>query len=211
MIDFYTWNTPNGHKVAIMLEETGLPYRIHAVNIGNKEQFAPEFLAINPNNKIPAIVDNDGINHQPTTLFESGAILIYLSDKTKKFLPSDPLQRFKALQWLMFQMGGVGPMLGQYNHFLRLDEKIPYAVERYKNETKRLYRVMNDHLKKEKYFASDYSIADMAIFPWVNLYERQEINIKDYPDVARWHHTIAERPAVQKALQISKELVEKVE
>jgi GST-like protein len=204
MIDFYTWKTPNGQKVAIMLEETGLPYKVHLIDISKQEQFKPQFLKINPNNKIPAIVDKNGPGHHVINLFESGAILIYLAEKAGKFLSSEPRSKYETLQWLMFQMGGVGPMLGQLHHFQHYAaERIPYAIERYVNEAKRLYRVMEDHLEKQPYFAGDYSIADMAIFPWVNLHDRQKIDLEDYPHLKVWHHTIANRPAVIKGYQVT--------
>jgi GSH-dependent disulfide-bond oxidoreductase len=203
MIDFYTWKTPNGHKVAIMLEETSLPYEAHFVDISKQEQFKPAFLKINPNNKIPVIVDHVE-HHRALTVCESGAILFYLAEKSGKFLPGGPRRRIETIQWLMFQMGGVGPMLGQVHHFLHYAaERIPYAIERYTNEAKRLYRVMDDHLEKEPYFAGEYSIADMAIFPWVHLHERQHIDIEDYPHLQRWHHAINHRPAVIKAMQLT--------
>lgn len=209
MIDFYTWNTPNGHKVAIMLEELKLPYTLHPINIGNKEQFNPAFLKINPNNKIPAIIDQDGPQNRPINIFESGAILIYLAEKSGKFLPKDPRARMETLEWLMFQMGGVGPMLGQLFHFQRLEEKIPYAIDRYMKEADRLFRVMNDQLKTRRFFAEDYSIADIAIFPWVNIHEKQDINLETYPKLKAWHAEILGRPAVQKALQISDAITQK--
>jgi GST-like protein len=203
VIDFYTWKTPNGQKIAIMLEEVKLPYKPIFVDLKEGEQFKMEFLQINPNNKIPVIIDHDGPNHKPINIFESGAILIYLAEKTGQFLPSDPRQRILAMEWLIFQVSGVGPMLGQLHHFLHYAaEKIPYAVERYLNEARRLYRVMDDHLEKERYFAKEYSIADIAIFPWVNLYERQHIDITDYPNLQRWHSMIANRPAVTKGLAL---------
>lgn len=204
MIDFYTWKTPNGQKVAIMLEETGLPYKVHLVDITKQEQFKSQFLKINPNNKIPAIVDKDGPGHQSFNLFESGAILIYLAEKAGKFLSTDLRTRYETLQWLMFQMGGVGPMLGQVHHFQHYAaERIPYAIERYTNEAKRLYRVMDNHLEHQSYFAGEYSIADMAIFPWVNLHDRQKIDIDDYPHLKAWHQSIASRPAVIKGYAIT--------
>ena len=203
VIDFYTWKTPNGQKVAIMLEETGLHYQPHFVDLTKNEQFQPEFLRLNPNNKIPVIVDHDGFNHQSVTLFESGAILLYLAEKTGKFLSNDARRRMETMQWLMFQVAGVGPMLGQLHHFAHFAaERIPYAVERYANEARRLYRVMDDRLEKEPYFAGDYSIADMAVFPWVNLHERQHIDLDDYLNVKRWHAAIASRLTVQKALAL---------
>lgn len=203
MIDFYTWKTPNGQKVAIMLEEAQLPYQPHFVDLTKQEQFQPQYLKINPNNKIPAIVDHEGPGKKSITVVESGAILIYLAEKTGKFLSDEARQRIQAIEWLMFQMSGVGPMLGQLHHFSHFAaERIPYAIERYTNEAKRLYRVMNERLAVSPYFAKDYSIADMAIFPWVNLHERQKIDLEDYPHVQRWHSTIANRAAVQKALAL---------
>ncbi len=203
MIDFYTWKTPNGQKVAIMLEETGLRYKPHFVDITKQEQFSLEFLRINPNNKIPAITDREGPGDKPLNLFESGAILIYLAEKSGKFLSSDPRQRIETIQWLMFQMAGVGPMLGQVHHFLHYAaEKIHYAVERYTNEAKRLYRVMDDRLEHRAFFADEYSIADMAIFPWVNLHDRQRIDLEDYPNLKRWHHSISVRPGVKRGMTL---------
>lgn len=203
MIDFYTWKTPNGQKVAIMLEEVALPYKAHFVDLTKQEQFQAHFLELNPNNKIPVIKDHDGPHHQSITVTESGAILIYLAEKTGLFLPSDARQRIKAIEWLMFQMSAVGPMLGQLHHFLHYAaEKIPYAVERYCNEAKRIYSVLNQRLEQVPYFADDYSIADIAIFPWVNLHERQHIDLSDYPHLARWHQHVVSRPAVIKGLAL---------
>lgn len=203
MIDFYTWKTPNGQKIAIMLEEVGLPYQAHFVDLTKQEQFRADFLKINPNNKIPVIVDHDGPQHRAINVFESGAILIYLAEKTGKLLSSTPRRRIETIQWLMFQIGGVGPMLGQLHHFAHYAaERIPYAVERYMNEAHRLYRVMEEHLEKKHYFAGEYSIADIAIFPWVNLHERQRIDLNEYPHLAHWHQIIAHRPAVKKGLQL---------
>ena len=203
MIDVYTWPTPNGHKVHIMLEECALPYKVHAINIGAGDQFKPEFLKISPNNKMPAIVDSDGPDDKPISLFESGAILLYLAAKTNKYLPRDVRQKYVALQWLMFQMGGVGPMLGQAHHFrIYAPEKIEYAVTRYTNEAKRLYGVMDRRLGEEKYFASEYSIADIAIFPWTRSHTNQGIDLADYPNVLRWYDTIDARPAVKRGLQV---------
>jgi len=201
MIDFYSWKTPNGFKVGIALEELKLPYKLHPIDISQDQQFDPKYLKINPNNKIPAIVDQEGPNKRPITLFESGAILIYLAEKTGKLISNDPELRMKAIQWLMFQMGGIGPMFGQLNHFLRAaPEQIPYAIQRYSNEVKRLYRVMDHHLSEHSYFADDYSIADIAIFTWVNIYERQNIRLSDFPAVERWFKAIQARPAVQKGI-----------
>ncbi|VWC38187.1 glutathione S-transferase [Burkholderia lata] len=204
MIDVYSWATPNGHKVHIMLEETGLAYRVHPVDIGAGDQFKPEFLTISPNNKIPAIVDPDGPGGQPISLFESGAILIYLAEKTGKFLPTDPAARYTTLEWLMFQMGGVGPMLGQAHHFrLYAPEKIEYAVNRYTNEAKRLYNVMDKRLGESEYLAGDtYTIADIATFPWTRSWQNQGIVLDELPNVKRWYDAIAARPAVQRGVEV---------
>jgi GST-like protein len=204
MIEVYSWATPNGHKVHIMLEECGLPYRAHGVNIGTGEQFAPEFLAISPNNKIPAITDPEGPDGEPISLFESGAILLYLAAKTGRFLPEDTRGRYEVLQWLMFQMGGVGPMLGQAHHFrLYAPEKIPYAIDRYTNEAKRLYGVMNRRLAKSTYIAGDsYTIADIAIFPWLRSWKNQGIDWADYPHLKGWFDEIAARPAVKRGVEV---------
>ncbi len=203
MIDLYTWPTPNGHKIHIMLEECGLPYTAHAVDIGAGDQFKPDFLKISPNNKIPAIVDAEGPDGKPISVFESGAILLYLAGKTGKFLPQDVRGKYLALEWLMFQMGGVGPMLGQAHHFrIYAPEKIEYAINRYTNEAKRLYGVIDKRLSQAEYMAGEYSIADMAIFPWTRSYATQGIDLADYPHVKRWFDAISARPAVQKALQV---------
>lgn len=204
MIDAYSWATPNGHKVHIMLEETGLEYRVHPIDIGAGDQFKPEFLAISPNNKIPAIVDSDGPEGKPLSIFESGAILIYLAEKTGRFLPQAPAARYATLQWLMFQMGGLGPMLGQTHHFrIYAPEKIEYAVNRYTNEAKRLYGVMDKQLGKTQYLASDdYTIADIASFPWTRSWQNQGIELADFPNVKRWHEAIAARPAVQRGVEV---------
>ncbi len=203
MIDLYTWKTPNGYKIPIMLEEIKLPYKVHAIDISLRDQFKPKYLKINPNNKIPAIVDKDGPGHKALTLFESGAILYYLAEKSGKLLPKNLHERAKVMQWLMFQMSGVGPMLGQAHHFLHYaPKKVPYGIERYTNEAKRLYGVMNKHLAKNKYFADSYSIADIAIYPWIVYHEKQNINLKNYPHVRRWFKMIGERPAVKKGMQI---------
>ncbi|GAB3495843.1 glutathione S-transferase N-terminal domain-containing protein [Curvibacter fontanus] len=204
MIDVYSWATPNGHKVHIMLEECGLPYRAHPVNIGAGDQFKPEFLAISPNNKIPALVDSEGPDGRPISLFESGAILLYLAAKTGKFLPKTDRQKFEVLQWLMFQMGGVGPMLGQTHHFrIYAPEKIDYAVNRYTNEAKRLYGVMDKQLAQHRYIAGDeYSIADIAIFPWLRSWKNQGIDWADYPHLKQWFDAIADRPAVVRGVQV---------
>ena len=204
MIDLHSWPTPNGYKIHIMLEECGLPYRVHAVDIGKGDQFTPEFLAISPNNKIPALIDSDGPDGSPFTLFESGAILIYLAEKTGRLLPATPRERYTTLQWLMFQMGGVGPMLGQAHHFrLYAPEKIAYGIERYTNEARRLYGVMDKHLQEREWFAADaYSIADIAIFPWLRTAEDQGIDWADFPHLKRWFDTIAARPTVQRGVAV---------
>ena len=204
MIDLYTWPTPNGHKIHIMLEECALPYRVHPVNIGTGDQFQPDFLRISPNNKIPALVDSDGPEGAPISLFESGAILIYLAAKTGKFMPKSDRAKYEVLQWLMFQMGGVGPMLGQAHHFrIYAPEKISYGIERYTNEAKRLYGVMDKRLQTSPWIGGDdYSIADMAIYPWLRSWQNQGIDWADYPRLKAWFETIGARPAVQKAVQV---------
>ena len=203
MIDLYYWGTPNGHKITIALEEMGLPYQILPVNILENDQFQPDFLRISPNNKIPAIVDQDGPRGEPISVFESGAILQYLGRKTGLFYPDDEQQRVEVEQWLMWQMGGLGPMLGQNHHFSRFaPERIPYATERYVNETKRLYGVLNKQLIGQKYVAGEYSIADMAILPWVLRHEWQQIDLADYPEVQEYVTRLTARPAVQRALAI---------
>ena len=203
MIDFYTWTTPNGRKVSIMLEECGLPYRVHKVDIGKGEQFRPEFLAINPNNRIPAIVDAEGPEGKPLPLFESGAILVYLAGKTGRFLPESTTGKYIALQWLMFQMGGVGPMFGQAHHFLRAaPEPVPYGIKRYTDETRRLYGVLEKRLGEAPFLAGEYSIADMATFPWVARHEWHKVALGDFPNVKRWYDTIALRPAVVRGMAV---------
>ena len=204
MIDLYSWAAPNGRKVHIMLEETGLGYRAHPIDIGAGDQFRAEFLAISPNNKIPAIADSDGPGGMRISLFESGAILIYLAEKTGKFLPVDPAGRYATLQWLMFQMGGLGPMLGQTHHFrIYAPQQIEYAVNRYTSEAKRLYGVMDRQLGKSTYLAGDdYTIADIAAFPWTRAWKNQGVDLAEFPHVKRWHETIAERPAVQRGLEV---------
>lgn len=201
MIELYYWTTPNGHKVTIFLEEAALPYTIHPIHIGKGEQFAPEFLKIAPNNRIPAIVDlapADG--GEPISVFESGAILQYLAEKTGQFLPTDLRQRVEVMQWLFWQMGGLGPMLGQNHHFNQYaPEKIPYAIERYIKETERLYGVLNKQLADREYVAGEYSIADMACYPWIVPYERQQMNLEEFPHLKRWFTAIQSRPAVQRA------------
>jgi GST-like protein len=204
MIEVFSWPTPNGHKVHIMLEECGLPYRAIPVNIGSGEQFQPDFLKISPNNKIPAIVDPEGPDGKPISLFESGAILVYLASKTGRFLPRGDRERFEVLQWLMFQMGGVGPMLGQAHHFrMYAPEKIAYAIDRYTNEARRLYGVIDARLAGSKWLGgAEYSIADIATFPWLRSWQNQGIVLEDYPNLKRWFDTIAERPAVQRGVQV---------
>jgi len=204
MIDVYTWATPNGHKVHIMLEECGLEYKVHPINIGAGDQFGEEFLKISPNNKIPAIVDPDGPDGKPISLFESGAILVYLAGKTGKFLPEDVRGKYEALQWLMFQMGGVGPMLGQTHHFrLYAPEKIEYAINRYTNEAKRLYGVMDKQLARHQWLAGDeYTIADIATFPWLRNWQNQGVDMDDYPSLKRWFDEIAGRPAVKRGVEV---------
>jgi GST-like protein len=203
VIDFYTWTTPNGRKVSIMLEESGLAYRVHKVDITKGEQFRPEFLAINPNNRIPAIVDPHGPEGRPLPLFESGAILVYLSGKTGKFLPQDARGKFIALQWLMFQMGGVGPMLGQAHHFLRAaPEPVPYGIKRYTEETRRLYGVLEKRLGETPYLADEYSIADMATYPWVARHEWHKVDLADFPAVKRWYDLVSARPAVVRGMSV---------
>jgi GSH-dependent disulfide-bond oxidoreductase len=204
MIEVYSWATPNGHKVHIMLEECGLSYRVHAVDIGAGEQFDPAFLAISPNNKIPAIVDPEGPDGKPFSVFESGAILLYLAGKTGKFLPDSVAGKYEVLQWLMFQMGGVGPMLGQTHHFrIYAPEKIPYAIERYSNEAKRLYGVMDKRLARSKYLGGpDYSIADIAVFPWLRSWKNQGIDWKDYSYLKGWFDEVSARPAVKRGVEV---------
>ena len=206
MIDLHYWTTPNGHKITIFLEEAGLPYRIRPVNIGRGEQFDPDFLAIAPNNRIPAIVDDDpGDGGQPISVFESGAILVYLAAKTGKFLPRDTRAWVDVLQWLMWQMGGLGPMAGQNHHFVQYaPERIPYAMDRYVKETARLYGVLNKRLADREFVAGDYSIADMACYPWIVPHKRQQQNLDDFPHLRRWFDTIRARPAVERAYELAK-------
>jgi GST-like protein len=203
MIDLYTWTTPNGRKISIALEELGLPYKVHAIDINNNEQFAPDFLKISPNNKIPAIVDRD--NDYP--LFESGAILMYLAEKTGKLMPKDTASRYRVIEWLMWQMGGIGPFLGQAHHFLKFNPgKAPYAEERYAKEAQRLYKVLNDRLEGRDFLAGDYSIADIATWPWIARFEWQRIDLNEYPNAKRWYLEIANRPAVQKGYAVPKDM-----
>ena len=207
MIELYSWPTPNGHKVHIMLEETGLPYTVHAIDIGAGAQFDPAFLAISPNNRIPAIVDTESADGKPISVFESGAILLYLAEKTGKFMPKDQRGRYAVLEWLMFQMGGIGPMFGQANHFRAYaPETIPYAIDRYTNEARRLYGVLDRRLADRPFVAGDYSIADMAIFPWMRYGERRGVNVDDYPNVKRWFDGIDARPAVERGVEVLSDL-----
>ena len=208
MIDLHYWTTPNGHKVTMFLEETGLPYKITPVNIGKGEQFKPEFLAVSPNNRIPAIVDHDPAGGgAPIAVFESGAILLYLADKTGKFISSDLRARTDALQWLFWQMGGLGPMSGQNNHFSQYAvDKIPYAINRYRDEVNRLYGVLNKRLADRDFVAGEYSIADMASYPWVVPHGRQGQKIDDFPHVKRWLEAIRERPATKRAYELVKKI-----
>jgi GSH-dependent disulfide-bond oxidoreductase len=201
VIDLYTWTTPNGRKASILLEELGLPYTAHAIDITKDEQFAPDFLKISPNNKIPAIVDREtGI-----ALMESGAILIYLADKTGRLLPREGEPRYRVIEWLMWQMGGIGPMLGQAHHFLRFNKgKAPYAEERYGKEAQRLYGVLDRRLAEHEFVAGAYSIADIAIWPWTSRFEWQGVDLKQYPNVKRWYEAIARRPAVRKGYDVPK-------
>lgn len=203
MIELHTWTTPNGRKVSVMLEECGLPYTAHKVNIGQNEQFKPEFLAISPNNRIPAIVDPDGPDGKPIHLFESGAILVYLAGKTGKFLPTSTKGKYEALQWLMWQMGGVGPMFGQAHHFLRAaPEQVPYGIKRYTDEAKRLYGVLDRRLAEAAYMAGEYSIADIATYPWIARHEWHKVDLAEFPNVKRWYDTIGRRPAVARGMAV---------
>ena len=204
MIDFYFWTTPNGYKVLMFLEETGIPYRIIPVNISKGEQFDPEFLKVSPNNKMPAIVDDSpGEPALPISLFESGAILLYLAEKTGRFLPKTVAGRGEVLQWLFWQMGGLGPMLGQNLHFGQYaSEKIPYAIDRYVNETGRLFKVLDNLLKDREFIAGDYSIADMASYPWVFKHPYLQLQLEDFPNLKRWYDTIEQRSAVARAYEI---------
>jgi GSH-dependent disulfide-bond oxidoreductase len=211
MLDLYFWMTPNGYKVTILLEELGWKYNVVPVNIGKGEQFNPEFLKISPNNRMPALVDHDGPGGQPIAIFESGAILMYLAEKAGwQFFPQEMRRRYEVVEWLMFQMGGVGPMLGQAHHFRRYaPEKIQYAIDRYTNEAARLYRAIDKRLGEVPYLATDYSIADMATYPWLRVHNWQGQNLEDYPNLKRWYDAIEARPAVQRGLAVMKEELEK--
>ena len=205
MIDLYTWGTPNGRKVSVMLEELGLAYNVHEVDISKGDQHKPEFLEISPNNKIPGIVDSDGPGGSPIEMFETGAILIYLAEKEKSELyPTETRERMETLQWLMWQMGGVGPMFGQAHHFMfNPKEDVPYGIERYHKETKRLYKVMNGQLGENEFLAGgDYTIADIATFPWIDRFRRHQVDLADFPNVQRWHEMLWERPAVKKGMEV---------
>jgi GST-like protein len=204
MIQVYSWATPNGHKIHIMLEECGVPYQVHPIDIGAGDQFHPAFLAISPNNKIPAIVDPDGPDGEPISLFESGAILLYLAGKTGRFLPERTRDRYEVLQWLMFQMGGVGPMLGQAHHFrIYAPHKIDYAIERYTQEARRLYGVMDKRLGAVAYLGgAEYSIADMAVYPWLRSWKNQGIDWAEHPNLHRWFEELGQRPAVQRGVEV---------
>jgi GSH-dependent disulfide-bond oxidoreductase len=203
MIELYTWGTPNGRKVSVMLEECALAYNVHKINIGKDEQFAPEFLKLNPNGKIPAIVDSEGPDGKPISLMESGAILLYLASKTGQFLPADARGRWAVTEWLMFQMASVGPMFGQCHHFLRAaKEQIPYGIERYTREKDRLYAVLDKRLGEQAFLAGDYSIADIATYPWVSRHEWHKTDLAQYPNVKRWFDQISARPAAQRGMLV---------
>ena len=204
MIDLYTWSTSNGRKASIMLEELGADYTVHPIHIGKGDQFAPDYLAINPNGKIPAIVDSDGPGGAPIAVFESGAILIYLAEKSGRFLPTEPVARMEVIQWLMFQMGGIGPMFGQVHHFLRAaKEQVPYGIERYGTEVRRLYGVLDRRLDGRDHLAGDgYSIADIATYPWVVRHEWQQVDLADFPNVKRWFDALGARPAVERGMNV---------
>jgi GSH-dependent disulfide-bond oxidoreductase len=204
MIQLYTWGTPNGKKVSIMLEEVELLYEVHPIDISKGDQLKPEYLAINPNNKIPSIIDTEGPGGKPLKLFESGAILMYLAEKTGKFLPQEMVQRYEVIQWLMFQMGGVGPMFGQANYFYRLEEKVPFAIERYYKEAIRLYKVLEQALAQRDYLAGEYSIADIATYPWVGRHDGHNVKLEEFPNVKRWFDGISQRPAVKRGMAVPK-------
>ena len=204
MIRLYTWATPNGKKASIMLEEVELPYEVHPIDIAKGDQLKPEYLAINPNNKIPAIIDTDGPGGKPLKLFESGAILMYLAEKTGKFLPQEMAKRYEVIQWLMFQMGGVGPMFGQANYFYKLEEKVPFAIERYYKESIRMYKVLEQILGQRDYLAGQYSIADIATYPWVGRHDGHNVKLEEFPNVKRWFDVISQRPAVKRGMEIPK-------
>mgnify|MGYP003672697677 CR=1 FL=1 len=204
MIECYTWKTSNGRKATIMLEECGLEYNLHPIDISKDDQFTPEFIAINPNSKIPAIIDTDGPGGKPYTLFESGAILMYLAEKTGKFMPQDMAARYEVIQWVMFQMGGIGPIFGQVHHFKRAaKEQVPYAINRYYNECRRLYGVLDGRLDGRDYLANnEVSIADFCVLPWVFRHEWQEVDLNDFPNVKRWYDTLMARPALARGMEL---------
>ena len=203
MIDLYAWKTSNGRKSTIMLEECGLEYCLHPIDISKGEQFTPEFVSMNPNSKIPAILDQDGPEGKPYTVIESGAILLYLAEKTGKFLPTETAARYEVIQWLMFQMGGIGPIFGQVHHFLRAaKEKVPYGIERYGTECRRLYNVLNTRLKDREYLADEISIADFATLPWVFRHDWQEVDLSVYPNVKRWYEALMARPALARGMDL---------
>ena len=202
MLDVYSWKTSNGRKVTVMVEELGVPYRLHKIDIGAGDQFTDAFTAVNPNQKIPAIVDPEGPQGRPYTVIESGAILMYLAEKHGRFLPQSMAERYEVIQWLMFQMGGVGPMFGQAHHFrMAAKEEVPYGIERYTKETRRLWGVLDGRLEGREYLAGDYSIADIAVFPWTARYEWQGVELDEFPNVARWYRAIAQRPAVARGME----------
>ena len=202
-IQLYTWPTPNGHKVQIMLEELATPYEVRPIDITQGAQFSDEFLAVNPNNKVPVIVDSDGPAGRPFTIFETGAILIYLADKFQQFMPTDPEQRYEALQWLMWQMGGLGPMVGQAQHFFSYAvEKHAYSIERHTNESYRLVRVMEQRLREREFLMGEYSIVDMACFPWIRVHKMVNMKLDEFPRVTRWYGTVRARPAVERGLKV---------
>ena len=201
MYDLYSWKTSNGRKVTIMAEELGIDYRLHKINIGADDQFTATFTAINPNQKIPALVDSDGPGGEPYTVIESGAVLMYLAEKHERFMPSEMAARYEVIQWLMFQMGGVGPIFGQAHHFRQAaKEEVPYGIERYTKETRRLWGVLDTRLAAGEYLAGDYSIADIAVFPWTARHEWQGIELDEFPNVARWYRAIETRPAVPRGM-----------
>jgi GST-like protein len=203
LIDLYTWGTPNGRKVSIMLEELELPYTVHPIDIGKGDQFKAGFVAVSPNSRIPAIVDSEGPEDKPYALFESGAILLYLAEKSGQFLSARTTERFDAIQWLMFQMGGVGPMFGQTHHFLRAaPEPVPYAIARYTKETRRLYGVLDQRLAGSHWLAADYSVADIATYPWVARHDWHKVELADFPNVKRWFEAIGARPGVQRGMKV---------
>ena len=203
MIELYTWKTSNGRKATIMLEECALAYNLHPINIAKDDQFTPEFIAINPNSKIPAMIDTDGPNGEPYTMIESGAMLMYLAEKTGKFMPTEMAARYEVIQWLMFQMGGIGPIFGQVHHFKRAaKEEVPYAINRYYTECKRLYGVLNSRLEGREYLAGEVSIADFAVLPWVFRHDWQEVDLPEFPNVQRWYNTLMARPALARGMEL---------